>query len=58
MKHVFILNPNSGKKRNRDKLINEIKTAAESLDIDYEIYFTKRSDDCRRYAKELWICRA
>ncbi len=53
MKHVFILNPNSGKKRKRDKFINELKSAAESLKVDYDIYFTKGPDDCRRYAKEL-----
>jgi len=53
MKHVFILNPNSGKKRNRDKLINEIRTAAESLNIDYEIYFTKGPGDCKVHAREL-----
>ncbi len=53
MKHVFIMNPESGKVRNRNRLINEIQDAAAELDIDYEIYFTKRQGDGTAYCKEL-----
>lgn len=41
MKHVFIMNPLSGKRRSREKFISKLKSVAESLKIDYEIYFTK-----------------
>lgn len=53
MKHVFIMNPLSGKRRSREKFISKLKSVAESLKIDYEIYFTKGPLDCKRHARQL-----
>ncbi len=53
MKHVFIINPNAGRKGKLDNFINEIKSAAESLGVEYELYFTKAPKDCGKYAREL-----
>lgn len=53
MKHVFIMNPESGKVRNRKRLIAEIQEAAQELGADYEIYFTKGQGDGGAYARAL-----
>lgn len=53
MKHIFILNPSSGQKRTRARLTEKIKTTAEALQVDYDIYFTKAPGDGGRYAGEL-----
>lgn len=53
MKHVFIMNPESGKVRNRKRLIAEIRKAAEELGADYEIYFTTGKGDGGAYARTL-----
>ena len=53
MKHVFIINPNAGRKGKLEKFCNNIKTCAESLGLDYELYFTKGPKDCGKYAREL-----
>ena len=50
MKHVFIINPASGKENS----FNEIKTALEALhaDVDYELYETKGRGDATAYIRE------
>lgn len=53
MKHVFIMNPESGKVRNRERLIVEIRKAAKELGADYEIYFTTGKGDGGAYARAL-----
>ncbi len=53
MKHVFIMNPESGKVRNRRHLVAEIREAATELDADCEIYFTKGQGDGGAYARAL-----
>ncbi|MBR5489355.1 MAG: diacylglycerol kinase family lipid kinase [Firmicutes bacterium] len=53
MKHVFIINPNAGKKSKLEHFTNEIKTTAEALGVEYELYFTKGPKDCGKYAREL-----
>ena len=53
MKHVFIINPNAGRKGKLEKFCNNIKQRAEHLGIDYELYFTSGPKDCGRYAREL-----
>lgn len=50
MKHVFIINPNSGKSELKEELINDIKN--HDGKIDYEIYITKNSKDATSYVKE------
>lgn len=55
MKYVFILNPNSGKARKREKLVSQIENAAKSLKVDFEIYFTKNQGNGKYYARNL--CR-
>ncbi len=56
MKHVFIINPSSGRKNARKKFQEKLKRVAESLGIDYELYFTKGPKDGGKYAAEL--CKA
>ena len=41
MKHVFIMNPESGKVRSRKKIVTAIEQAACQLGADYEIYLRK-----------------
>lgn len=49
MEHVFIINPNSGK-RTTQKLIEDIKTACEEASCSYDIYITREQGDGGRYA--------
>ena len=53
MKHVFIMNPESGKVRSRRKIVTAIEQAACQLGADYEIYFTKGQGDGGAYAHAL-----
>lgn len=53
MKHVFIINPNAGRKGKLEKFCSHIKQSAERLGIDYELYFTKGPKDCGKHAREL-----
>lgn len=53
MKHVFIINPASGKKDKREKLIAKIDSAARNLNVDHEIYFTKSQGDGKSYLRSL-----
>ncbi|MDO4487017.1 MAG: diacylglycerol kinase family protein [Bacillota bacterium] len=53
MKHVFIMNPLSGKKRSRQHMIDAITSACTELGEDYEIYFTEGPFDCKRHARQL-----
>ena len=50
MKHVFIINPNSGKQELKEELFNKIKE--KQNEINYEIYVTKGSKDATNYVKE------
>ena len=42
MKHIFIINPNSGRKRKRSKLINLLTKECQDAGISWEIYYTDR----------------
>ena len=53
MKHVFIMNPLSGKRRSRRRMTDDITSACKELGADYEIYFTKGPLDCKRHARQL-----
>ena len=53
MKHIFIMNPESGKVRSRRKIVTAIEQAACQLGADYEIYFTKGQGDGGAYAHAL-----
>ena len=53
MKYVFIINPNSGKAKSRDKFLNALKETAGALHIDYDVYYTKAPGDGQRHAREL-----
>lgn len=55
MKHVFIINPTSGRKSKRKKLVTNINLAAKKLGVDCEIYFTRFSGDGEEYLQNL--CR-
>lgn len=51
MKHLFMINPMSGKGKGADLIIPKIKEALAKRDIDSEIYISKSSQDARDYAK-------
>ena len=53
MKHVFIMNPLSGKRKSRQRMTDDITSACKELGADYEIYFTKGPLDCKRHARQL-----
>lgn len=53
MKHVFIMNPLSGKRKSRQRMTGDITSACKELGADYEIYFTKGPLDCKRHARQL-----
>ena len=55
MKYVFIMNPNSGKAKRRERLISQIEAAAGTVNIEADVYFTKSQGDGKRYARKL--CR-
>ena len=48
MKHIFIINPQAGKKRSTKALVKRIQ----ALDVPYEIRFTEQAGDARRIARE------
>lgn len=50
MVHYFFINPAAGQGKGIDKLAAEIETAAEELNIDYEIYLTGGICDGERQA--------
>lgn len=45
MRHIFIMNPNAGRRKAQAKLKIAIETACEEANVSYEIYETKRKDD-------------
>ena len=63
MKTVFIVNPKAGKKNNIDALVERIKSAAESIMADVEIYKTRAVGDacefvrgfCKKHGKARFI---
>lgn len=55
MKYHFVVNPNSGKRKNRKRFIEGLEAAAKKLDIEYQVYYTTEAGDGERYVREL--CR-
>ena len=55
MKHVFIINPSSGRKNARKRLLESLRRVADDLQLDYELYFTKAPKDGGKHAAGL--CR-
>ena len=53
MKYYFILNPESGNKKNKNDILREIRDAARKLDADYEVYFTKAPGDAKNYVRSI-----
>ena len=53
MKHIFIINSISKSQRKRKKLFNHIIDVCKNEKIDYDIYFTQKSGDGCRYAREI-----
>ena len=50
MKHIFIINPKSGKEEVKKELISELKKYDNK--IDYEIYITKSIKDATKYVDD------
>ncbi|HIU26374.1 MAG TPA: hypothetical protein IAC50_07785 [Candidatus Copromorpha excrementigallinarum] len=53
MKHIFIVNPASCKRKKEEKMEREIKAAAAELGEEYEIYRTKAPKDGENYVRRL-----
>lgn len=53
MKHIFIMNPLSGRKKSRRHITDAITSACTELGVDYDIYFTREPLDCKRHARQL-----
>lgn len=52
MKHLFVVNPKAGKGRAYDILRPLIKESFENLDIDYEVYICKSTEDMEEYCQK------
>lgn len=55
METVFIINPKAGKRNDTDRLLGEIKKAAEQTDASVTTYITKCVGDATRFVSE--FCR-
>lgn len=51
MKTIFIVNPKAGKKNNIEKLMERIRSAAEKLKADVEVYKTKAIGDATEFVR-------
>jgi len=51
MKTVFIINPNAGKKKNINNLIDKINEVSLALGADSEVYITKSQGDAEAFVK-------
>lgn len=56
MKHIFIINPASGKEKNKESLIESISSACEKKNAEFEIYVTKKPFDAVEYIHS--VCSA
>ncbi len=52
MKTIFVINPKAGQGKGKEKLIESIRSAANKLKADVEIYVTKAIGDAERYVRE------
>ncbi len=54
MKHIFVVNPKSGKKgRDAQKILPQIDEYCKKEALDYEIYITKAANDGLQYVKKM-----
>lgn len=53
MKHVFIINPNAGKKNMMSFVLEELKKLEEEINFTYTVYVTKAINDAFMYVKEM-----
>lgn len=52
VKNLFLVNPKAGKGKGVHNKVDEIKAYCEKNNIEYEVYFTKKSLDGMNYLKE------
>lgn len=52
MKHIFVINPNSGKNKKK-KIEDTIEKACKKLKYDYEIHMTTGPEDATRFVRNL-----
>ena len=53
LKHIFVVNPNSGKKKNRVRFFERLEEAAKAAGAEYEIYRTAAAGDGESYVRKL-----
>ena len=56
MKHIFIVNPTSGKGKAL-KTVEQIEKVCKERNIDYEINYTKSSGDATKIARKYFKIR-
>lgn len=52
MKHLFVVNPKAGKGRAYEILRPLLKESVEKLNVDYEVYVAKSTEDMAEYCKK------
>lgn len=52
MKNIFILNPASGRKKHGNDILRQIRDAAHSAGVDFDVYFTREPGDATRFIRE------
>lgn len=55
MKHIFIINPASGKEKNKQTLVHDISDACNRAEAEFEIYVTRKPMDAIDYIQR--VCR-
>ena len=52
MKNIFVLNPASGRKKQGNDILRQIRDAANRVGADFDVYFTKGPGDAYRFVRE------
>ena len=52
LKHIFVVNPNSGKKKNRVRFFEKLEERAKAAGAEYEIYRTAAAGDGESYVRK------
>lgn len=53
MKNYFIINPNAGKRRKKEKLLRHIEKAAEATDSECVVYYTESMNDGENFVRKI-----
>lgn len=51
-KHIFVLNPASGRRRHSNDILREIRDAANRVGVDFDVYFTRGPGDATGFIRK------